>query len=49
MKQYIIGFVLWLSTVSVVSFAIDYSDIDFSGARYDFEFKYEVKKNYRKL
>ena len=42
MKRYLIGFVVGVCTAASVAFAIDYSDVDFSGAHRDSSFRMAV-------
>ena len=44
MKKQLIGFIFGLATVTTLTFAVDYSDIDWSGAHRDYDFKKAVKK-----
>lgn len=42
MKKYIIGFIVGLATVTTLTFAVDYSDIDWYGVHRDRGFKKAV-------
>jgi len=42
MKRYLIGFVVGICTAGSVVFAIDYSEVDFSGAHRDSRFRMAV-------
>ena len=44
MKKYIIGFIVGLSTAATMAFALDYSDIDWTGAYRDRAFKKAVTR-----
>jgi len=42
MKKYIIGFIVGLSTAATMAFALDYSDINWTGAHRNRAFKKAV-------
>lgn len=44
MRKYIIGFIVGLATVTTLTFAVNYSDIDWYGAHRDYGFKKAVKR-----
>jgi len=43
MERYLIGFVVGICTAASVAFAIDYSDVDWSGAQRDRGFRTAVE------
>ncbi len=43
MRKYLVGFIVGLATITTLTFAVDYSDIDWYGAHRDRGFKKAVK------
>ncbi len=44
MKKYLTGFVLGLATITTLTFAIEYSDIDWYGVHRNYDFKEAIEK-----